>query len=353
MYAIFVTSLGRGQNQMATALASFAPKVASMPISIVANAVTDKLPTTLKQVGQRRDYQMIDPRMIDIEPGFNARDYTLPENRAHLDRLKLLIIAAGRVNDPITVRLNRETGRATVIDGECRLRATLELIAEDIYPFTEADMPCYPAPPGSDDEATRRFASLYANEGKSFSKWELGRGYQALFDLNISTSTIAKKTANSETFVRECIELANAPDELKQLLSSQAVSPAEAIRIVRSENVPAAVSELQTAVQAKKAKGEKGPVKRAKAKTLPPAKPQTVNDPAPIARTKPAPKYQAALCPEVMHAMMDLMSDVALSDLNDEKVERVLVSKELLLKLASFMVTEEEAKAIQSGDVAF
>jgi hypothetical protein len=127
-----------------------------------------KIPTTLKQVGQRRDYQMIDPRLIDIEPGFNARDYTLPENRAHLDRLKLLIIEAGRVNDPICVRLNRETGRATVIDGECRLRATLELIADGVYPFTEADMPCYPAPPGSDDEATRRFASLYATKASPF-----------------------------------------------------------------------------------------------------------------------------------------------------------------------------------------
>ena len=86
--------------------------------------VEEKIPTSLKQVGVRRDYQMINPRLIDIEPGFNARDYTLPENRAHLDRLKLLIVAAGRVNEPITVRLNRETGRATVVDGECRLRST-------------------------------------------------------------------------------------------------------------------------------------------------------------------------------------------------------------------------------------
>src|ERR1700678_2993643 len=125
-----------------------------IPTGIVASESPVKIPTTLKQVGQRRDYQMIDPRLIDIEPGFNARDYTLPENRAHLDRLKLLLIAAGRVNDAITVRLNRETGRAVVIDGECRLRATLELIAENVYPFTEADMPCFPAPPGSDDEAT-------------------------------------------------------------------------------------------------------------------------------------------------------------------------------------------------------
>ena len=70
-------------------------------------------------------------------------------------------------------------------------------------------------------------------------------------------------------------------------------------------------------------------------------------------KAKHAPKSQAALCPEVMAALVELMSDVALSDLNDDKLTRVSVDKELLLKLASFMVTEEEAKHIQAGDVAF
>jgi ParB-like chromosome segregation protein Spo0J len=301
----------------------------------VAISESPKMATTLKQVGQRRDYQMIDPRMIDIEPGFNARDYTLPENRAHLDRLKLLIIAAGRVNDPIIVRLNRETGRAIVVDGECRLRSVLELIAEKVYPFTEADMPCYPAPPGSDDEATRRFTSLYANEGKSFSKWELGREYQALFDLNISIPTIAKKTANSEAFVRECIELANAPDEVKQLLSSQAVSPAEAIRVIRSADVPSAVSTLQATVQAKQAKGEKGPVKRAKA----PSK----SNPAPKAAA-PAPAKPSEN-KAFTKAIYDLLSDVPVEDLNATDTDMVYVKRSKLLKLASFAVTADDIAA--------
>jgi ParB-like chromosome segregation protein Spo0J len=333
---------------MATAV-SFTQESGTMPISLVA---ASKLPTTLKQVGQRRDFQMIDPRLIDIEPGFNARDYTLPENRAHLDRLKVLIARDG-IQQPITVRLNRETGRATVVNGECRLRAVLELIAEGHEILSMADMPCYPAPAGSDDPIRRRFASLNANEGKPFSMWELGRGYQDLFDQNVSLQKIAEGTANTVAFVKEAMELSNAPDEVKQLLSSQAVTPAEVKRILRSDDVPAAVSELQAAVQAKQAKGEKGPVKRAKAKTLPPAKPQTANDPAPAARTKPAPKSQTALCPEVMKALVDLMSDVALNELNDDSVKRITVDKELLLKLASFMVTEEEAKHILAGDVAF
>jgi hypothetical protein len=121
-------------------------------------------------------------------------------------------------------------------------------------------------------------------------------------------------------------------------------------------NGAAAVETLKAAANAAQSSGKKGPAKRAKSKSLPPAKPRTENEPAPAAATgkaKHAPKAQVALCPEVMAALVDLMSDVALADLNDESLKRVSVDKELLLKLASFMVTEEEAKHIQAGDVAF
>jgi hypothetical protein len=54
-----------------------------------------------------------------------------------------------------------------------------------------------------------------------------------------------------------------------------------------------------------------------------------------------------------MAALVDLMSDVALADLNDEKLLRVSVDKELLLKLASFMVTESEVEELKNCDVKF
>jgi ParB-like chromosome segregation protein Spo0J len=99
------------------------------------------------------------------------------------------------------------------------------------------------------------------------------------------------------------------------------------------------------------------------------AKPRTENEPAPApvetapapaangngkGNGKHAPKAQAALCPEVMAVLIELVSDVALSDLNDDKVKRVLVDKELLLKLASFIVTTEaEVNAANGVDVKF
>jgi len=317
-----------------------------------------KIASTLKQIGQRRDYQMIDPRKIDIEPGFNARDYTLPENRAHLDRLKVLLQESERVEKPIIVRLNRETGRATVVDGECRLRAVLELIAEGVEPFTIADMPCYPAPPGSDDLITRSFASLNANEGKPLSKWELGKKFQELYDLNVSIEYIAKKTANTITFVNEAIELANAPEEVKQLLSDAAVTPAEVKRILRSEDIPAEVSALQAAVAEKKARGEKGPVKRPKAKA---AQSQSVQaapvdgeafDPtldtpvtieyekAPIAppvsskRKDSKSDGDAYKVRQFVIMLEDILMDLNVADLTNPDVEYVSVKAEKLLALS-------------------
>jgi ParB-like chromosome segregation protein Spo0J len=341
---------------MATAAVEFAQTSGTMPISLVSSASTVKLPTTLKQVGVRRDYQMINPRQIEIEEGLNPRNYNLAENRAHLDELKLSIAEIGLIQ-PLIVRLNRETGKAILLDGECRWRAIMELIAEGHPLLSDADVPCFPAPTGSNDEASRLLTAITANTGKPLSKWELGGAFQKLYNLGLSPEKIMARTGYADRFIREAMELADAPDEIKQLLSSQAVTPSLALAELRA-NGAAAVETLKAAANAAQSSGKKGPAKRAKSKTLPPAKPRTENEPAPAAPTangkaKQTPKSQAALCPEVMAALVELMSDVALSDLNDDKLTRVSVDKELLLKLASFMVTEEEAKHIQAGDVAF
>jgi len=294
---------------------------------------------------------MIDPRIIIIDDGHNPRDYNLPENHAHLDALKRSIRENGTLV-PLLVRFDPARKAAVLVDGESRLRANLELIAEGVEIDT---VPTVQVAGGN--ESDRLLIAITANTGKPLSKWELGGAFQRLYNHGWSHEKIATKTGYKETFIVESMELADAPDEVKQLLSSQAVTPALALSELRT-NGAAAVTTLQAIATEHKATGKQGPAKRAKSKTLPPAKPRTENEPAPAAPTatgkaKHAPKSQAALCPEVMAALVDLMSDVALADLNDESLKRVSVDKELLLKLASFMVTEEEAKHIQAGDVAF
>jgi ParB-like chromosome segregation protein Spo0J len=331
---------------MATAAVEFAQTSGTMPISLVSSASTKDVTRLRDLKTSARDQLMIDPRIIIIDDGHNPRDYNLPENHAHLDALKRSIRENGTLV-PLLVRFDPARKAAVLVDGESRLRANLELIAEGVEIDT---VPTVQVAGGN--ESDRLLIAITANTGKPLSKWELGGAFQRLYNHGWSHEKIATKTGYKETFIVESMELADAPDEVKQLLSSQAVTPALALSELRT-NGAAAVTTLQAIATEHKATGKQGPAKRAKSKTLPPAKPQTANDPAPAARTKPAPKSQAALCPEVMTALVDLMSDVALADLNDEKLLRVSVDKELLLKLASFMVTEDEAKHILAGDVAF
>ena len=336
---------------MATAAVEFAQTSGTMPISLVSSASTKDVTRLRDLKTSARDQLMIDPRIIIIDDGHNPRDYNLPENHAHLDALKRSIRENGTLV-PLLVRFDPARKAAVLVDGESRLRANLELIAEGVEIDT---VPTVQVAGGN--ESDRLLIAITANTGKPLSKWELGGAFQRLYNHGWSHEKIATKTGYKETFIVESMELADAPDEVKQLLSSQAVTPALALSELRT-NCAAAVTTLQAIATEHKATGKQGPAKRAKSKTLPPAKPRTENEPAPAAPTatgkaKHAPKSQAALCPEVMAALVDLMSDVALADLNDESLKRVSVDKELLLKLASFMVTEEEAKHIQAGDVAF
>jgi ParB-like chromosome segregation protein Spo0J len=336
---------------MATAAVEFAQTSGTMPISLVSSASTKDVTRLRDLKTSARDQLMIDPRIIIIDDGHNPRDYNLPENHAHLDALKRSIRENGTLV-PLLVRFDPARKAAVLVDGESRLRANLELIAEGVEIDT---VPTVQVAGGN--ESDRLLIAITANTGKPLSKWELGGAFQRLYNHGWSHEKIATKTGYKETFIVESMELADAPDEVKQLLSSQAVTPALALSELRT-NGAAAVTTLQAIATEHKATGKQGPAKRAKSKTLPPAKPRTENEPAPAAPTatgkaKHAPKSQAALCPEVMAALVDLMSDVALADLNNESLTRVSVDKELLLKLASFMVTEEEAKHIQAGDVAF
>ena len=148
---------------MATALASFTPEVASMPMSLVASAVTERHPTPaidskalpfdlanlptdywaratepdrMRDMGiGRKDVMLIPPSVIKVDPNHNPRDYRLKENRDHLDDLKRKIKAAGGVIRALECRWdffspNDTVKSVIVVDGECRLRASLELIAE-------------------------------------------------------------------------------------------------------------------------------------------------------------------------------------------------------------------------------
>jgi len=291
-----------------------------------------KIPTTLKQVGQRRDYQMIDPRLIDIEEDFNPRNFDLPENQESPEDLALeASISEVGLIQPLIVRFNRETGRATLVDGERRLRSIRRLIAKGHPVLSEADVPCFPAPAGSNDKASRILTAITANTGKPLSKWELGVAFQKLYNLGLSNEKITARTGYSNAFITQAMELADAPEEIRQMISSQAVTSSLALAEIRA-NGAAAVDTLREKAQSAKSSGQKT-AKRVKAPSVS------------RLQTKPAPTPSSVMPVNVSKAILSLVEDVPADDLNLEENEWVSVNRVKLLKLLSFAITEDDLKA--------
>jgi len=197
-----------------------------------------------------RDQFMIDPRIIVVEDGHNPRDYAIPENRAHLDDLKASIRENGTIS-PLWVRYDAEKKAAVLVDGECRLRANLELIADGVE--IEA-VPCIQVPGGN--EPDRLLLAVVANQNKPLSELELGGAFRKLFNFGWTIDKIAKKSGQSVAFINRSLELADAPQAVQEMVKQQQVTPALAISEVR-RNGAAAVETLKAKASAAKASGKK------------------------------------------------------------------------------------------------
>ena len=197
-----------------------------------------------------RDMIMLPPDSIRIEKNHNPRNYRLAENHAHLDELKLSIQENG-VLVPLLVRFDQENKEAILVDGECRLRAVLELIREGVEIVSVPTVQVK-----GNDPASRLVLALTANTGKSLSKWESGTAFQRLVDYGWEIEAIASKLGFTERFVKEAIELADADDEIKEMLSERAVTPSLALYHLRKSG-SAAAKGLKEAADKAKTKGKK------------------------------------------------------------------------------------------------
>jgi ParB family chromosome partitioning protein len=196
-----------------------------------------------------RDQFMLDPSIIQIEKGHNPRQYKLAENRAHLDELKASIKENG-VLQPVLVRYDAATKSAVLVDGECRLRAVLELIKDGV------EIEAIPAIQVSgNNEAERLVISLTANTGKPLSKWESGSAFARLINFGWDAAKIASRLGFSERFVNEAMELSDAPEEVKELLSERAVTPSLALDHIRKSGTGATMT-LRAEVEKAKSTGK-------------------------------------------------------------------------------------------------
>jgi ParB/RepB/Spo0J family partition protein len=201
---------------------------------------------SFKNEGTRKDQIFINPAKIKVEANHNPRDYSLLENREHLDNLKVSIKTQG-VLQPLWVRYN--AGDIWLVDGECRLRAVQELITEGVA-ILEVPTKLVSA----NDLQERALLALTANAGKPLTKWEAGSKYRQLRNWGWSDAAIAARVAQSERYVREAIELGEAPQEVKQMMSAGVVTERAALKTVRDWGT-ASVAILTEKVAVAKAAG--------------------------------------------------------------------------------------------------
>jgi ParB/RepB/Spo0J family partition protein len=212
----------------------------------------------LRDLGSgRRDAVMMDPKIIQIEKDYNPRSYHLKENIDHLEELKASIRVRG-VLQPLLVRYDAQQQCAVLVDGECRLRAVLSLIEDGVEILT---VPVLQVQGGNETE--RLVLSLTANTGKPLSKWESGTAFKRLANFGWSSAKIAEEIGYSERYVKEAIDLVDAPEEVKHLLSEGAVTPS-LVRYHMQKRGGNLTLTIRDEVEKARAKGKKV-AKRAKA----------------------------------------------------------------------------------------
>ena len=221
-------------------------------------------PTRLRdlKVGVR-DLIMLPPGIIRVEPGHNPRNYRLPENREHLEELKKSIAAIG-VQVPLLVRFDSAPKEPVLVDGECRLQAALELIQEGVEILSVPTVQVQ-----GNNEADRLVLSLTANTGKPLSKWEIGSAFKRLYGYGWTEEQVADKLGYTTRYVSECIELTDAPEEVKKLLSEEAVTPSLALKHIRADgtNAGPVLAQKAQAARARTPAGKKATAKRERRQT--------------------------------------------------------------------------------------
>lgn len=207
--------------------------------------------TGLKEFAEgRRDVFMIDPQLIEIEAGFNGRDFAIGENQEHVQFLKASIIELG-VKEPLTVRL--KDGKPTLVGGECRLRAVLTAISEG---HEIKRIPCQ-AEDRATTEQQRIVEQVTRNSGKGFLPIELSALVRRLVNFGWEHAEIAKKLGRSPSYVSHLLAVTEMPEEAQQMVRDGDVSATTAVHAMRTNGDGQGIEVLREAAANAKTSGKK------------------------------------------------------------------------------------------------
>jgi ParB family chromosome partitioning protein len=230
----------------------------------------------LKTLADRSsDLFHIDPRILKVKPGLNARTMDAEDTREHIEWLATSIAETG-VRNPLEVF--SEGDEVYVVHGHCRLAATMLAISRGVEIKT---VPCIAEPRGT-NEVDRILNQNVDNTGKPLTPLEAGANIKRAAALGWTVSQIAKKLGKSISYVSQALDFQSAPSEVHQAVAAGSISATLAAQTLRNQGPvsgTAAIAEAATA----KAQGRK----RATARNLRPLRPPTPRPPSMLSRLPP------------------------------------------------------------------
>lgn len=228
----------------------------------------------------------IDPKIIKIDKGFNARNFESHENQEHVRGLADSIKAMG-VQSPLIVRF--KDGEFFLVDGESRLRAVKLLLKEGV------EIKSVPAvqEQKNTSEETRVASLLSHNSGKRLNQIEQGEVFTRLKNYGWSDLEIAAKTGISTAHVSNIMLLSAAPPAVKKQIVEGKVSSTLAIQTMR-EHGDKAPDVLKDAVKNAEASGKDKATAKHVTALAPAKRTRKSNNANPLALTRTQAKQMLA-----------------------------------------------------------
>lgn len=266
---------------------------------IVASQALDHLATE-----RCDDWFLLNPYLLTVPPGRHSRDWSDLTNQRHVAELAGSIARHG-VQHPLLVRWDHPARTAWVVDGECRLLASLRAILVHAAPLVTV-------PVQVTDAATPIEALVLAHssdyQAKPRSGLETAGLYHRLHAHGYSLRQIAERCGQSTVYVSELLAVYRAPVELHALIRQGWISLSFARRVLRQEHYDhaAALVTLNHAVTLAGQRGER----HASGKHL-------RRQPEPMPRSHASSATDAACWPDERTALRAAFSGVAVHQHGD------------------------------------
>ena len=249
--------------------------------------------------------------LIEIEDGFNLRNFDTDENRMHVLNLASQIDLDGEVITPLAVREKKHCtapgregtfSRFFLVDGESRLRALRHIrdVKGADHPVIRRGIPVIVKGDHVRNDTDFLIHQMRHNSGKRYTFSEYVDGIKRLLKMGKTQADIAKLLDLNQATVSGMLRADECPADIRQYIDMGVLalnSVIAAIRVQRG-NVDEATADIRKAIDAKTAVTPAGESVKVTAEDIKAASSERAPEPPKVEATEP-PKVEATEQPKV------------------------------------------------------